>query len=496
MTVGDKIGYRSATAEERYWRWTQIVVFLTTAARLVWLSLDRLDLYPDEAQYWIWSLHPALGYYSKPPLVAWLIALGTVLVGDDELGVRLAAPLLHFGAALVLFAVARRLYDARVGFWSAATYATLPGVSASALIMSTDAPLLFCWTVALYAFVRAREPGGVRWWVAVGAAVGAGLLAKYAMAYWLLSALLFLLLYRDERRHLRGYLGAVLLALVIYAPNFAWNLAHGFVSYRHTRDNASLHGSLVHPSHFFEFFGSQFAVFGPLLFATLVLLVVLGRRSFAERRAALLGCFALPALAMMLAVSFVSRAQPNWAAPTYVSATVLIVAWLLARGRSAVITASIALHVLAAVVLIEAHDVAAALEYRLPAKYDPLHRLRGWKALGRAVGTQLARHPGAILLSDDREDMAALVYYIRPHPFDALKWNGDDGRVHDQFDLEADPRRHVGADFLLVSRRPDLQRIFERFAEVGAPQHIVIPLGGGETRTYALYLLRDFKGYR
>ena len=30
--------------------------------------------------------------------------------------------------------------------------------------------------------------------------------------------------------------------------------------------------------------------------------------------------------------------------------------------------------------------------------------------------------------------MAALIYYVRPHPFDALKWNGEGG-IHDQFDL-------------------------------------------------------------
>src|SRR4051812_22989027 len=43
-----------------------------TAARLVWLVVQPADLYPDEAQYWFWAQHPAFGYYSKPPLIAWL----------------------------------------------------------------------------------------------------------------------------------------------------------------------------------------------------------------------------------------------------------------------------------------------------------------------------------------------------------------------------------------------------------------------------------------
>ena len=72
-----------------------------TAARLLWLAVQSAGLYPDEAQYWFWAQHLELGYYSKPPLVAWLIALTTTMLGDGELGVRLSAPLLHAAAGLV-----------------------------------------------------------------------------------------------------------------------------------------------------------------------------------------------------------------------------------------------------------------------------------------------------------------------------------------------------------------------------------------------------------
>jgi hypothetical protein len=482
--------------DERYRRNMLYAVFAVTAARLLWLAAGQTDLYPDEAQYWFWSLHPALGYYSKPPMVAWLIALTTALFGDSEFAVRLAAPLLHYATALIVFELARRLYDARIAAWSAVAYATLPGVTASSIIMSTDAPLLTCWAIALYAFVRAREAGGERWWLAVGAAAGLGLLAKYAMAYWLVSALIFLLMFRDERRHIGRFLAATGLALVTYAPNFVWNLTHGLASYRHTEDNASLHGTLFHPESFLEFFGSQFGMFGPLLFAALVLIVVTARRALADRRAALLASFTLPTLAMMFVVSFLSRAQPNWSAPAYVAATALVVAWLLGRERQAIVAASIALHVAAAALLLELKPLAAEARYDLPAKYDPLHRLRGWRRLGDTVGRELLMHRGAVLLSDDREDMAALLYYMRPRPIDWLKWNGDGG-VHDQFDLTADPSRFIGRDFLLVSHMPEnTARILERFNGAGPIEHVIISLGGGEARTYTVRLLTGFKGYR
>ena len=470
-------------------------MFAVTAARLLWMALGKADLYPDEAQYWWWSLHPAFGYYSKPPLVAWLIALTTTAFGDSELAVRLAAPLLHFATALVVFALARRLYDARVAMWSAVIYATLPGVSASAIIISTDAPLLLCWTLALVALVRAREDGGAKWWAAVGVAAGFGLLAKYAMAYWLVSALLYLVAFRDERRHLRPFLGAAALALLIYSPNFAWNFAHGFASYHHTADNASFHGPLFHPGHLLQFLGSQFGVFGPLLFAALIAIVVLARSALADRRAQFLAFFALPTLAMMLVVSTLSRAEPNWAAPTYVSATVLVVAWLMAHGWRWVVIASVALHVAVAAVALELHDVTQRFSWDVPAKYDVLHRLRGYRRLGESVRGMLLEHGGTVLLAGDRETMAELLYYVRPYPVDALKWNGEDNLPHDQFDLDAHPQAFIGKNMLLVSQSTDIARIVARFADAGPVEHITIPLGGGEMRSYVVRYLEGFKGY-
>ena len=45
--------------------------------RLLTLFGTPLELYPDEAQYWLWSRTLAFGYYSKPPLIAWSIWAST-----------------------------------------------------------------------------------------------------------------------------------------------------------------------------------------------------------------------------------------------------------------------------------------------------------------------------------------------------------------------------------------------------------------------------------
>ena len=471
-----------------------LCVVAITAARLVWLATQPADLYPDEAQYWFWAKHLAWGYYSKPPLVAWLIALSTGLFGDGEFAVRLSAPLLHAGTALLVYLIAARLYQPRIGFWSALAYATLPGVSVSGFIMSTDAPLMLCWAAALYAFIRAREDNGWRWWIVVGIAAGFGLLAKYAMAYWLVSALGFVVLVRAERRHLPGLAVAIAVALALYSPNLWWNWGNGFVSYLHTRDNAGIGGRLFHPGAFLEFAGSQFGVFGPLFLAGLIV-IMLRPRALADQRARLLAAFALPTLAFMLVVSLLSRAEPNWAAPAYVSATVLVVVWALQRGWRAAVLFSIALNAATAIILFTGYQTLTALGVELPEHYDPLHRLRGWHQLGSQVGTFLARHPGFRLFADDRELVATLIYYVHPHPFDAVKWDLL-ARVKDQWDLSNDMRKYPGGNFLLVSAIPNLPAEMQpSFARLEPLSPIVIRVGPGERRVYGIYLAYGFKGY-
>jgi 4-amino-4-deoxy-L-arabinose transferase-like glycosyltransferase len=478
--------------DRAYGGWTLAAVAAITAARLAWLGVQSAGLYPDEAQYWFWAQHPAFGYYSKPPLVAWLIWLTTAGFGDSEFAVRLSAPLLHGIAAAIVYAIAVRLYDRRTGFWSALAYVTLPGVSLSSFIISTDAVLLPCWAAALYAFIRAREPKGGRWWLVAGIAAGAGLLAKYAMAYWFLSAFAVILLAPAERRHLKPLCAATGIALLIYLPNLWWNWSHGFVSYLHLRDNAELSGHLLHPAAFLEFLGSQFGVVGPLFFAALIAIVA-RPRALVEPRARLLAAFALPPLALMLLISLLSRAEPNWAAPAYVSAIVLVVAWALGMGWRRWVFASIALNLAAAVALFGMTDALAAIGVAVPAKYDPLHRLRGWRELGQRVAAILAAHPGLTLLADDRELLAALIYYVRPHPFSAVEWNPIPG-ITDQWRLTDNIGDHRGEDFLAVTVHGLVDEMRPEFAELTPLTTIATRSGPGGGTVYTVYIARGFHG--
>ena len=198
---------------------------------------------------------------------------------------------------------------------------------------------------------------------------------------------------------------------------------------------------------------------------------------------------------MMLAVSFLSRANANWAAPAFVSATVLVVAWALRCGWRKLVIFSISLHLAAVAVLFTGRDALAAFGISLPAKYDALSRLRGWRELGAVVGAALVQHPGLTLFADDRETLASLIYYVRPHPFDAVKWKLKGGLPKDQWELTNGLPQHRGEDFLLVSEHELIPEMSPSFAEIDRLEPIVIPIGPGASRAYTLYVARDFKGY-
>src|SRR6185437_3186463 len=118
-------GARDGEAQTRIALW---LVAGLTMIRLIALFRTPVELYPDEAQYWLWSRALAFGYYSKPPVIAWAIWASTAFGGDAEPWVRLPAVLFQAGAALVVFAIGRRLYGSRTALAAAALYALTPGI--------------------------------------------------------------------------------------------------------------------------------------------------------------------------------------------------------------------------------------------------------------------------------------------------------------------------------------------------------------------------------
>jgi 4-amino-4-deoxy-L-arabinose transferase-like glycosyltransferase len=171
---------------------------LFTAIKLFFLYNGSIPLWVDEAQYWGWSKELAAGYFSKPPLIAWLIHDTTNIFGNSLFGIRVSAPVLHYFTAIFIFLIAAELLDKRTAFYSSIIYITLPAVAISSSFISTDVPLLFFWAAALYFLVAFSKYEGSRSYMlllAYAVCVGLGLLSKYTMAAFVLISFYYIFLY-------------------------------------------------------------------------------------------------------------------------------------------------------------------------------------------------------------------------------------------------------------------------------------------------------------
>src|SRR6185503_9239796 len=106
------------------------------------------------------------------------------------------------------------------------------------------------------------------------------------------------------------------------------------------------------------------------------------------------------------------------------------------------------LHLAAAGVMAGYHDLARLAGVELTRRSDPFKRLEGWRGLGDDVARALEWYPEAVLLMEDRMDLATMIYEVRPAAW--AKWNPS-GRIRDHWDLTADVLRRPGAVFLLAT---------------------------------------------
>jgi len=475
--------------------WAALALVLVISAWRIGALLGQApNLSFDEAQYWAWSQSFAFGYFSKPPLVAWAIAAATSVCGEGEACIKLPSTLAHAVTALALYAAGAALYDRRTGFWTAATYILLPAVSFSSMLITTDPFLLAAWAVALWCLVRALQTDRLGWWLGMGAAIGVGMLAKYAMAFFALCLLLYLAFTPERRRLLksRKLWAGLALALALYAPNIVWNLTHGLVSYRHTGENANLGGSLFHPGKMAEFVGAQFGVFGPLLFAAF-LWILTRRATWRDDRSRMLITFALPILALMTALSILSRANANWSAPVYVSASLLVAAWALRTRWDWVLKGALLMHLAGAVLLYNYEAAASLFGSERMVRLDPMKRVKGWDKAGARVSRLLAGNPGHRLLADERKVLATLIYYVKPHPFDAVKWNPS-GVIRDHYDqtthLEPGPSPLI---YVTENRdEPAMERYFDRVEKLPP---IRVQVSDSHAIHLRVWRLSGFRGY-
>ncbi len=464
------------------------VVAVLTVVRLVGQHFSVVDLDVEEAQYWDWSRHLAFGYFSKPPLIAWVNALSGLACGSSAECLRAPAPLFYFGTSLLVFLTAKELYGARTALLAGLFCVLAPGVSFSARVMTTDVPLLFFWALALYAYVRLMRGGGWRWGAVLAVAFGLGLLAKYAMVYFVIGVLLAGLISTDARRLLkRPVLWLALLAgLLMLTPNVLWNAHNGFAT-------ASATADYVHKSLSFDeplgFLAAQFGVAGPVTFGTLlVLFAYFGSRNLNGDDRAMLAFAVPPLVIILLNGAWSGAANANWAAPALVSAFIVTTAILVRARYWRTLGLGLALGVVAQAALLAGDTVADRLTIPfLGDDGDVYERVTGWEDLGDKAEALAAASGAASVAVDRRWEEATLNYYLRDD-LPVYIWT-ESGRPTNHFEKTYGLTAAAAEPIVFISHCPGANRFTRHFDSVADLGPFTIATGPTSSHLYYAFLL-------
>ena len=329
----------AAVSQTIRWRVAAVGVFLYVV--LLRLSfMGTMNLLPEEAYYWNYSQHLDLGYLDHPPMVAWLITLGTQIFGKSEFAVRIFAGACWLIAAMFTFNLTRNLYGKTAAFVSLLLVSALPFFFVTGMVMMPDAPLIAMWAGSLYFLERALIASTPTAWLGVSVCVGLGFLSKYTILLLAPATLLFVLLDPPSQHWLRRrepYIAAIL-ALIIALPVFIWNSQNHWASFAF-QSTRRLDGA--YRFSMFEMLGSMLLLLTPVGIAAAFAVISPWRSGrtepalvdLSDRRLTFAAVYTLLPLAVFVAFSTFHQIKLNWTGPVWLALLPVIAHKITAQTR-------------------------------------------------------------------------------------------------------------------------------------------------------------------
>jgi 4-amino-4-deoxy-L-arabinose transferase-like glycosyltransferase len=190
----------------------------------------RYGFHRDELYFIVAGRRLDWGYVDQPPLTPLVARVAETVAGTSPSALRVL-PALAIGVVVLLAAsMAKRMGGSHRAQVFAAVAAGGSGFAlAVGHLLSTTSFDYLLWTLATWILVRLLDEADPRWWLALGATVGVGMLNKHLIGLFAVAVLIALLA-TPQRRLLAGrrpWIG-VGIAVILAAPNLTWQLANGF----------------------------------------------------------------------------------------------------------------------------------------------------------------------------------------------------------------------------------------------------------------------------
>lgn len=519
---------------------TALILLALTGFRAVYLLFwAPIDLAPDEAHYWDWARHLDWSYYSKGPLVAWMIRAGLevfgplaeALNGTQMPAVRFPALICSVFTHVGLYLLTKLVFGSeRLSFFVILVCVTFPPFHAVSLLSTIDAPFLCCWTWACvfgyYGFICNRSWG----YPLTGLFVCLGILAKYTMALWLFSLGLFLLFTPSHRAILfrSGFWITVAISALSAIPILYWNSQNDWVSFRHVATQAGVPNAGKNQGIRWlgplEYLGGQMGLLMGYWFVAWVGgLWHFRPRAEVDAPYRYLWWLSLPTIVVFGISSVKASGQLNWPVAGYITGIPLALVWILRQielstgtyrrfaqmclGTFCILglTASILLHDTSLIYPIVSRFVAQESESNpTPMRaFDPAARLKGWRYTAGEIDKlreEIAQKQGGVLpeIACLRWDMPGQFgVYCKGHP-QVYSFGTVMGGRHSQYEIwrpnpTADPEHFRGKTFLFVGYGgPKLNEVFRH---VEPPITITYREKGYALVTWTVWICYDFQGF-
>lgn len=461
--------------------------------RILYVLYRDIDLSTEEAQYWLWSKHLDISYYSKPPLIAYLNFISTSILGNTEIAVRINSIILGFLIAIITYLFSKELFkDEKSAFFISIFIYFIPAYDIASILFLTDTPLAFFYLLLSYLFYKSVKENKPLLWILTGISGGLAFLSKYSAVLFLPVAIFYIFLYKKEILREKWLYISIFIAGLFTIPVIYWNISNDFVTFKHVGDLAG-----IGKDHHIRFKHLGDYILGQIGLNSLFLLpfIIYGLyRTFREKDEKMIYLSISPIFVFILfgIIALFKNVEANWPAFAYVTLYILV-GYYIYRDLLKISLPFMILSALSIIILFYTPILDKLnLTNLLPPKKDPTKRLVGWEYLGKHIEHLTNIYPNNFIFSDSYHISSEMAFYVKP--FRQTYCIRVDRKMT-QFDIWEGINKFENKGYygIYIADHPIKDKVKNGFESLVKEEIYKIKYRGKEVKQYYIYVLKNYK---